>query len=53
MEAGRQRHANPEWNLPFIAKVHELAVRGIIDAVVDGWMDRIDPNRYEQIPIRN
>ena len=52
MEAGRQRHANPEWNLSFIAKVHELAVRGIIDSVTDRWMDRIDPNRYEQIPIR-
>jgi hypothetical protein len=52
MEAGRQRHANPEWNLSFIAKVHELAVRGIIDSVADRWMDRIDPNRYEQIPIR-
>jgi hypothetical protein len=52
MEAGRQRHANPEWNLDFIAKVHELGVRGIIDSVVDRWLDRIDPNRYERIPIR-
>lgn len=53
MEAGRQRHANPEWNLDFIAGVHENAVRGIIDSVVDGWFETIDPNRYEQIPVRN
>jgi hypothetical protein len=53
MEAGRQRHSNPEWNLDFIASVHETAVRGIIDSVVDRWFDSIDPERYEQIPIRN
>jgi hypothetical protein len=53
MEAGRQRHANPEWNVDFIAAVHENAVRGIINSVVDGWFSDIDPNRYEQIPVRN
>ena len=53
MEAGRQRHANPEWRLDFIANVHELAVRGIIDSLVDGTFEKIDPERYEQIPIRN
>jgi hypothetical protein len=53
MEAGRQRHANPEWRLDFIAHVHELAVRGIIDSLVDGTLDDIDPERYERIPVRN
>jgi hypothetical protein len=53
MEAGRQRHSNPEWNLEFIASVHQMAVRGIIDSVVDRWFDGIDPERYEQIPVRN
>jgi predicted deacylase len=53
MEAGRQRHANPQWRHGFIAKVHELAMRGIIDSLVDGTFDDIDPARYEQIPIRN
>lgn len=52
MEAGRQRHANPEWRLRFIARVHEMAVRGIIDSLVDGWFGRIDPARYERIPVR-
>lgn len=52
MEAGRQRHANPEWRLGFIARVHEMAVRGIIDSLVDGTFDRIDPEDYERIPIR-
>jgi len=28
-------------------------VRGIIDATADGWLDQIDPERYEQIPVRN
>lgn len=53
MEAGRQRHANPEWRHGFIAEVHELAMMGIIDALVDGTFDDIDPDRYEDIPIRN
>ena len=53
MEAGRQRHANPEWNLEFIARVHRLAVRGILDAVANRSIDRINPERYEQIPVRN
>jgi hypothetical protein len=53
MEAGRQRHANPEWRLDFIASVHEMAVRGIIERAADGSLDRIDPERYEQIPIRD
>jgi hypothetical protein len=53
MEAGRQRHANPEWRLDFIAGVHEMAVRGIIDSLVDGSFYTIDPNRYEQIPVRH
>ena len=53
MEAGRQRHANPEWKLDFIAGVHEMAVRGIINSLVDGCLDTIDPNRYEQIPVRH
>ena len=51
MEAGRQRHANPEWRLDFIAGVHEMAVRG---SSTPGrrTFDTIDPNRYEQIPVR-
>ena len=53
MEAGRQRHANPEWRLDFIASVHEMAVRGIIESAADGSLDRIDPERYERIPIRD
>jgi hypothetical protein len=53
MEAGRQRHANPEWRLDFIAKVHELAVRGIIESLADRSLYGIDPERYEQIPVRN
>jgi hypothetical protein len=53
MEAGRQRHANPEWRLDFIASVHEMAVRGIIEKVADGSLWAIDPERYEDIPVRN
>jgi predicted deacylase len=53
MEAGRQRHANPQWRHGFIAKVHELGVMGIVDALVDGTFDDIDPDRYEDIPIRD
>ncbi|MFC0505096.1 M14 family zinc carboxypeptidase [Micromonospora costi] len=53
MEAGRQRHANPQWRHGFIAKVHELAMMGIIDSLVDNTFEDIDPNRYEEIPVRN
>jgi Zinc carboxypeptidase len=53
MEAGRQRHANPEWNLPFIASVHRMAVKGILEAVSNRSIDRIDPEKYERIPVRN
>ena len=53
MEAGRQRHANPQWRHGFVVRVHELAMRGIVDSLVDGTFDVIDPARYEQIPIRN
>jgi hypothetical protein len=28
-------------------------VRGIIDSLVDGSFYTIDPNRYEQIPVRH
>jgi Zinc carboxypeptidase len=52
MEAGRQRHANPQWSHGFVVEVHKLAMLGIIDALVDGTFDDIDPARYEQIPIR-
>ena len=53
MEAGRQRHANPQWRHGFVAKVHELAMMGIIDALVDGTFGAIDPDRYLEIPIRD
>lgn len=53
MEAGRQRNANPEWRLDYIASVQETAVRGIIDSLADGTLNDIDPELYEQIPIRH
>jgi hypothetical protein len=44
MEAGRQRHANPQWRNGFIAKVHELAMMGIIAfaGVIEG---RLPPEK--------
>ena len=50
MEARRQRHAYPERNLGFIANVHELAVRGIIHSVVDGWIHRHRPEPLRADP---
>ena len=53
MEAGRQRNLNPQKHNGFTAKLHEMAVSGVIDAVADGTFDSVDPERYEDIPIRD
>lgn len=53
MEAGRMRHVNPQRRVGMVSKVHELAMFGLIDSLVDGTFEDIDPQRYEQIPIRN
>jgi Zinc carboxypeptidase len=53
MEAGRQRNINPQKHNGFTATLHELAMAGVIDAVADSTLDDIDPERYEDIPIRD
>jgi hypothetical protein len=53
MEAGRQRHSTPAWRLDFVAEVHERAVRGIIDTLVDDTFASIDPDLYDAIPVWN